>query len=315
MRLSTFVVPSLLAAMLLAPARLSAQGGEVAESKPSVPGVAVLPFDNLDEGRKVAEKDGKGWTLPSDALAEACRQSIEQVLVQRAGESLRVVERDRLARALQELELHSSPLADQETAVRLAKYVGARYLVSGSIQPVEIKEVEVKAYDLDLKNVTAKAEVLVKILNVETAQIEFSETFEGTNTTRSNKFRKEDQKERQQMVLPAVKDALKNARQAESLKRFFAKFAPDAKAPGQVVLEIGGEPDGADVEIDGLFVGNTPCKVEVPLDKVVMLKVSRAGYEPWEKQLKATKELGKRKLAPVLAKKDKAPESRPTTDR
>lgn len=315
MRPSTFLSTSLLALALLSSNRVSAQGGEAPLSKPSAPGVAILPFDNLDEGRKVAGQDGKGWTLPSDALAESCRQAIEQMLVQRSGESLRVVERDRLARALQELELHSSPLSDQESAVRLAKYVGARYLVSGAIQPVEIKEVEVKAYDLDMKNVTAKAEVLVKILNVETAQIEFSETFEGGHTTRSNKFRKEDVKERAQLVLPAVKDALKNARQAESLKKFFARFAPEAKTPGTVVLEIGAEPEGADVEVDGLFVGNTPCTCEVPLDKVVTLKISRAGYEPWEKQMKATKELGKRKLAPVLVKKEKGSESRPGGDR
>ena len=303
------------AAALFVLAHSAVAQGDAAQSKPTVPTVAVLPFDNLDEGRRVAGQGEKGWTLPSDPLAEACRLAIEQMFVQRSGENLKVVERDRLARALQELELHSSPLVDQDSAVRLAKYVGARFLVSGSIQPIEIKEVEVKAYELDMKNVTAKAEVLVKILNVETAQIEFSETFEGVNVIRSNRYRKEDAKERQQVTLPAVKDALKAARGAESLRKYFAKFAPEAKAAGSVMLEVAAEPGGCDVEVDGLFVGNTPCKVEVPLDKVITLKISRSGYESWEKQMKATADLAKRKIAPVLARKETPSQSRQSGDK
>ena len=44
-------------------------------------------------------------------------------------------------------------------------------------------------------------------------------------------------------------------------------------------------PDGADIEIDGSFVGNTPSAVEAaPGDHVVI--VTKSGYKPWERKLK-----------------------------
>ncbi len=46
-------------------------------------------------------------------------------------------------------------------------------------------------------------------------------------------------------------------------------------------------PDGADIEIDGSFVGNTPSVVELAAgEHVVVLK--KSGYKPWERKLKVT---------------------------
>lgn len=306
---------------LLLPACLLAQEPDVAPPQPTMPAVAVLPFDNLDqnhmapekaEPEKGKEKDGKkkGWRLPSDGLAEACRLAIEQLLIKRSAGGLRVVERNRLSRALEELELHQSPLADQDTAVQLGKYIGARYLVTGAVQPIEVKEVEVTAYDLNVKNVIAKAEVLVKVLDVETSQLLFSETFKGSNTIRSTKYRKEEAKDRDQLVLPAVKDALKQAQASDDLRKFLDKLNPNAAKAGMVMLDVAPVPEGCDIEVDGLFVGNSPMQVEVPLDKVVTLKLSMAGYGAWEKQMKASKELAGRKIAPTL-KQDQPPVEKP----
>lgn len=312
-------LPAAVLALLSMAPTVAQQEPEVAAAKPVVPSIAVLPFDNLDQGQLAPAKSGdakpgdakpgdKGWRLPTDALAEACRLEVEQLLVQRSGDGVRVVERNRLSRALEELELHQSPLVDQDTAVQFGKYVGARYLISGSIQPIAIKEVEVKAYDLDVKNTVAKAEVLLKVLDVETSQIVFSDTFAGSNTVRSSKYRKEEPKDREQLVLPAVKDALKQARQSETLAQFLGKLNPNAAKAGMVALECAPDPEGCDVEVDGLFVGNSPCRIEVPLDKVVTLKLSKPGYTAWEKQLKASKEMAARKIAPTLQRTDKPPE-------
>jgi len=46
-------------------------------------------------------------------------------------------------------------------------------------------------------------------------------------------------------------------------------------------------PDGADIEIDGSFVGNTPSVVELaPGDHVVIVK--KSGYKPWERKVKVS---------------------------
>lgn len=52
-------------------------------------------------------------------------------------------------------------------------------------------------------------------------------------------------------------------------------------------ISVASTPDGADIEIDGSFVGNTPSVIELPAgEHVVILK--KSGYKPWERKLKVT---------------------------
>jgi hypothetical protein len=52
-------------------------------------------------------------------------------------------------------------------------------------------------------------------------------------------------------------------------------------------LSVVSNPSAADIEVDGSFVGNTPSEIEVaPGDH--LLKISKAGFKPWERKFKAT---------------------------
>jgi len=52
-------------------------------------------------------------------------------------------------------------------------------------------------------------------------------------------------------------------------------------------VSVASTPDGADIEIDGSFVGNTPSVVELaPGEHVVIVK--KSGYKPWERKLKVS---------------------------
>jgi hypothetical protein len=52
-------------------------------------------------------------------------------------------------------------------------------------------------------------------------------------------------------------------------------------------LSVGSVPDGADIEVDGSFVGNTPSDVQVAEgDHTVTVK--KAGFKDWERKLKVT---------------------------
>ncbi len=77
--------------------------------------------------------------------------------------------------------------------------------------------------------------------------------------------------------------------------RAAATQAPDprpAAAPLQAVaaqpkLSVISTPDGADIEVDGSFMGNTPSSIELTAgDHTVVVK--KAGYAPWERKLKLT---------------------------
>lgn len=65
-----------------------------------------------------------------------------------------------------------------------------------------------------------------------------------------------------------------------------APAAPAAPASAPKI-EVSSTPDGADIEVDGNFVGNTPSAIELaPGDHVV--RVSKAGYATWEKRVRVT---------------------------
>ena len=77
-----------------------------------------------------------------------------------------------------------------------------------------------------------------------------------------------------------------------------ATAAPAQSLPAsQISLEISSTPPGADIEIDGNFVGNTPSSIGVsPGDHVV--KLTKSGYNKWERKLKTS--TGIVKIAPDL---------------
>jgi hypothetical protein len=62
---------------------------------------------------------------------------------------------------------------------------------------------------------------------------------------------------------------------------------PVAVAAPTAKLQIDSIPPGADIEVDGSFVGNTPSTVQVTEgDHLVVLR--KGGYENWERKLKAS---------------------------
>ena len=58
-------------------------------------------------------------------------------------------------------------------------------------------------------------------------------------------------------------------------------------APGGGKLSISSAPDGADIEVDGSFVGNAPSDVQLP-DGYHTVTVKKAGFRDWERTLKVT---------------------------
>ena len=65
---------------------------------------------------------------------------------------------------------------------------------------------------------------------------------------------------------------------------------PDQGAPVQattVQIAVSSTPDGADIEIDGGFVGNTPSSIETtPGDHLVL--IHKKGFKDWERKVKVS---------------------------
>jgi PEGA domain len=64
-----------------------------------------------------------------------------------------------------------------------------------------------------------------------------------------------------------------------------ATASAPADPPAQARLSVTSIPDGADIEIDGSFMGNAPSSLQLqPGDHKVL--VSKSGYKPWQRTLK-----------------------------
>ena len=62
---------------------------------------------------------------------------------------------------------------------------------------------------------------------------------------------------------------------------------PVAAAASSAKLQIDSTPPGADIEVDGSFVGNTPSEVQVAEgDHAVVVK--KSGFKSWERKLKSS---------------------------
>lgn len=52
-------------------------------------------------------------------------------------------------------------------------------------------------------------------------------------------------------------------------------------------VSVSSTPVGADIELDGEFVGSTPSVVDIPPGEHTII-VKKAGYKPWQRQMKTT---------------------------
>jgi len=78
---------------------------------------------------------------------------------------------------------------------------------------------------------------------------------------------------------------------AAAQSKVAAAQSPTAPAPAATPttakLSVASTPDGADIELDGSFVGNTPSDIDVPAgEHTVTLK--KSGFQTWEKKLKVS---------------------------
>jgi hypothetical protein len=66
-----------------------------------------------------------------------------------------------------------------------------------------------------------------------------------------------------------------------------ANGAHENRASASAKLQMGSDPPGADIEVDGSFVGNTPSDVQVT-EGDHTVTVRKAGFKDWERKLKIT---------------------------
>lgn len=153
------LLPLLVLAALTACVSTTMSGVDEYERLPEQVRVAVIDFEN---------KTKYGARRLSDAAAEILISELS-----RSGNYL-IVERNRLDEVLKELEFQLSDLSEGANSAQVGKILNVEYLITGVISNFGVKTEGRDMLIAKKKIQTATAEVDLKLIDVETAQIVYS---------------------------------------------------------------------------------------------------------------------------------------------
>lgn len=125
MRVRTFVA-AVSAVLLSVPAAAAAK--ESKEAKAKKPRMAILDFPAASSGWSCS-----GWNQSEHRMSDVLRELFTTEISERSKGKVRIVERERLKDVRGELSFEQSGEVDGETAQKLGKLLGVRYMLSGKI--------------------------------------------------------------------------------------------------------------------------------------------------------------------------------------
>lgn len=195
-----------------------------------------------------------------------------------------VVEREKLDSAMREIGFGQSGMVDSSTASAFGRQIGAKYLLTGRVISMDSEQKHFEGYGVSTTNTIVRLSVSVRILDVESGRIEFS-----TRTQSQQVFNEGGglRVESSNPYAPLSEEAAVNIVAAiQNSGKFDAARGNNAgttATPRMVSVSLSSQPEGADVEIDGVFYGNTGSTLKVP-EGLRRIRITLAGYQPWEKQ-------------------------------
>lgn len=250
--------------------------------------LSVLTFGTLafaQENSKITvavvdftDQTGKGLQNIDEVSTE-----ILSTLLHKAG-NFTVVERAKLKSIITEQGFTMSGLVDStKTAVQVGKLLGANFLITGSVLTYGEKIVKFNGYGISTEKILTELNLNIKVLDMNTGNIEYAsllsaqdEVLNSDNyyTTSNFKVRK--------LLQKALESGVKEITTQMATKKVVTSE--------KVNVQINSTPEGADVEINNVFYGNTPLTLQLN-PGLHMVKISYANYEPWEKTINANEGL------------------------
>ncbi len=222
--------------------------------------VAVVDFTNTTD-----------YYLPN--VGEMAAETLSIMVSQMEG--FNVVERAKLNDIILEQRFSKSGLVDNTaTAIQMGKLLGAEYIVTGSIINLAIDESTFEGFGIKTTQTIVTMDVSVKMLNVNTGVIELADIYTSNKTFQDSV---------PSNMVSVVRDLLKN-----SFQKFVVVTEQILNKPVQEIknayVEFISTPLGADIEIDGIYMGSTPATIPVT-EGIHVVKISLGGYEIWEKKV------------------------------
>lgn len=179
------------------------------------------------------------------------------------------------------------------------KSCNAKYLLLGRLNRFRVDRTEGEAYGVRRRQIVTSVSVDMQLIDVNTMEI-----IAGENMTERLAMRIPEGVTKMSALYdwePVLRQAVSNC-----VPKFLSRVQVSPTSPDELEtaapmaeVNITSTPEGADVEFNGNFVGNTPCSVTLP-SSVGVMTITAAGYEPWSKRIKPAAGM---KIAPRLKEK------------
>ena len=246
------------------------------------PTVAVVNFTN-NTGYNISEIENTAGELISTLLSNKS--------------NIQVVERSKLKNIVKEQKFTTSGLVNQqETAIKLGKLLGAEYIVTGSLMTLNINETTFDGYEVETSKVDVSLNSNIKVLNVNTGVIEQGNIYEASKSYQGET--------KYSLDSAAAVRSLLNEISRDFVSDFDGLGDSGQKDEKKIKVEFISDPEGASIEVDGIYMGSTPT--EIPLTSGVhSVKISMGGYNSWEKKVNVFEGL---KVNAVLGEKQEKDE-------
>lgn len=258
-----YLILLLVMSILFIPARIFATDYQL-------PTLAVVSFENHSKV-KVPDLENMGLQFLESALVNSGMFIL--------------LDRLTVQKSLLEIDFNNaSGLIDPSFAIQLGKMLGARYLATGNIIDISKRVTEFKGYGIYTKRTAISVTIGLRIVDAERGTILFIDQdvaaeelpMDTTNVKNTGQTYSIYQNLMKQAILKSV----------YSLRQRVIAIAPETpKIPKMILVPINSEPVGADVEISGIFYGNTPCELSLEEGRVLEIIISLGGYDPWIKKI------------------------------
>jgi hypothetical protein len=236
-----------------------------------LPILAVVAFENHSRVR-IPDVENMGLQYLESALLNLGRFTLA----------------DRLSveRSLTEIGFSSaSGLVDPNYAIQLGRMLGARYLAMGNIIDLSCQTTEFRGYGITTHRSFVSMTLGLRVIDAERGTVVFIDQVTLSRENLPFEFTSV-------RISGGALGALQNLMQ-EGIRRLAGRLnqrmaqviAQPVPQVGKVHITVDSIPQGADVEIGGIFWGNTPCELHLEDGKVVEITISLAGYEPWVKKV------------------------------
>lgn len=285
-----------LAAMAFGQEFVQAPAQPVAQEKPIV---AVPLFVNKTSGSGGGHNSPTGceWQLPeisAEIATDATTSSIAAMgkwrVLSRSTPSLKAIDAEALFQG-------TGAVREAAASFTALKQMDAAYLLLGRINRFRVDETKGTAYGVRRWQVVTSVSMDLQLLDVNSGEIitgrQMSERVvmrvpEGVDTITAIFDWEEVLRAAVNKAVPAFMASVQSGPMPDVIQ---------AAAPS-VTIEVNSTPEGADVEFNGSYLGNTPCQITVPAVPGV-LSITAPGYEPWMKRLTPNASM---KVKPILQK-------------